>query len=123
MVRGMLPNFAFLVLFSAPSRDHLLGEEQQADVTACQTPMHGTKGDIKDGESRLGSTRLPRQPTLIPGPKRPISPSLESCPNMATLCCQDAGELEGSRLYWASTKFVLQGHMVGCFAPALVWPD
>ena len=33
-------------------------------MTASQTPMHGTKGDIKARESSLGSTRSPRKPTL-----------------------------------------------------------
>ena len=47
------------LLFSALSRDHPLGEQQAAKVTASQTPMHVTKGIIEAGESRLDLTRLP----------------------------------------------------------------
>ena len=37
-------------------------------------PRHGTKGDIKGRDSRLGVTRSPRFPTLEGRPRRPILP-------------------------------------------------
>ena len=41
-------------------------------MTAKHNPGHGTIGDIKDGESRLGATRSPRFPTLDGRPRWPI---------------------------------------------------
>ena len=43
-------------------------------MTARQIPRHGTEGDIKDRESRLGATRSPRFPTLDGRPRHPILP-------------------------------------------------
>ena len=85
--------------------------------------MHGTKGDIKARESRLGSTRSPQTPTLVGRPKWPILPILASRPHMATPWRQDAGESEGTGLHSAFREFVLEGHRVGCFTPALMRPD
>ena len=45
-------------------RVHSLHEQQAASVTAGHNPGHGTKGDIKDCESRLGASISPRLPTL-----------------------------------------------------------
>ena len=43
-------------------------------MTASNNPGHGTKGDIKGRESRLGATQSPRFPTLDSRPRRPILP-------------------------------------------------
>ena len=47
-------------------------EQQAASVTANNNPGHGTKGDIKGYESRLGASISPRLPTLDGPPRRPI---------------------------------------------------
>ena len=43
-------------------------------MTASHNPGHGTKGDIKGRESRLGVTQSPRFPTLVGRPRRPTLP-------------------------------------------------
>ena len=55
-------------------RVHPLDEQQAASVTASHSPGHGTKGDIKGCESRLGASISPRFPTLDSRPRRPILP-------------------------------------------------
>ena len=53
---------------------HPLDEQQAASVTASHNPGHGTIGDIKGCESRLGASISPRFPTLDGRPRRPILP-------------------------------------------------
>ena len=55
-------------------RVHPLGEQQAASVTASHNPGHGTKGDSKGCESRLGASISPRFPTLDGRARRPILP-------------------------------------------------
>ena len=55
-------------------RVHPIDEQQAASVTASHNPGHGTKGDIKGCESRLGASISPRFPTLDGRPRRPILP-------------------------------------------------
>ena len=55
-------------------RVHPLDEQQAASVTASHNPGHGTRGDIKGCESRLGASISPRFLTLDGCPRRPILP-------------------------------------------------
>ena len=55
-------------------RVHPLDEQQAASLTASHNPGHGTKGDIKGCESRLGASISPRFPTLDGRPRPPILP-------------------------------------------------
>ena len=59
-------------------RVHPLDEQQAASVTASHNPGHGTKGDIKGCESRLGASISPRLSTLDGRPRRPILPFWQS---------------------------------------------
>ena len=97
-------------------------EQQAANVTASQTPMHGIRGNIKAGESRLDLTRSPRIPTLAGHPRWPILPILAFLPHVATLLRQDSRVSAGTKLHRASRDLVIEGYKVDCFAAALVWP-
>ena len=60
--------------FLPDPRVHPLDEQQAASVTASHNPGHGTIGVIKDCESRLGASMLPRFLTLDGRLGRPILP-------------------------------------------------
>ena len=67
-MRATLPKVAFL-LISAPLRDDPIGEQQAASVTASQTPMQKTMGDVKACGSNLGLRRSPQKRTLVGNPR------------------------------------------------------
>ena len=92
-------------------------------MTASLTPMHGTKGDVKARESKLGLTRSPRKPTRVGNSRWLILPTWASLPHVATPWRQDAWESEGTKWQSASRGFPLEVFGVGCCAPALVWPS
>ena len=91
-------------------------------MTASQTEMHGTKGDIKARELRLGLIRWARKPTLVSHPRWRILPILASRPHVATPWRQDAWESGGTKLHRASKELILEGYRVGCFFPTLIRP-
>ena len=74
LVRSMIPPVCTACCFMRDPRVHPLDEQQAASVTASHNPGHGTKGDIKGCESRLGASISPRFPTLDGRPRRPILP-------------------------------------------------
>ena len=86
-------------------------------MTASDNPGHGTKGDIKGRESRLGATKSPRFPTLDGRPRRPILPFWQLSPHLTNPWCPDAGGSEGTRLGEGSREFVLEGHRVSYLVP------
>ena len=94
-------------------------------MTPSQTQTHGTKGDVKGHGSRLGLTRSPRKPTLAGRPRGPIlQDPWHLDPKWRPRGAKMPGNLgEPSCIYRAFKQFVLEGHMVGCFVPALVRPD
>ena len=108
-VRAALPNFDF-VLFSALSRDHLLGKQQAANMTASKTPMHATRGNINAFGSGLGLTRSPRKSTLPGQPRWPISPILAIGPHLATPWRHNTRGCGGTKLYRTSRDLVLKAY-------------
>ena len=74
LVRSMISPFCTACCFLPHPRVHPLDEQQAASVTASHNPGHGTRGDIKGCESRLGASISPTFPTLDGRPRRPILP-------------------------------------------------
>ena len=92
-------------------------------MKASQTPLHRVRGRVKGAILRLGPAGCPPEPTLVGHPRRPILPISASCPHMATVWLQDAGESEGSRLHRVFRQYVLKVYRADCLAPALLWSE
>ena len=106
-----LPKFA-LLLFSAPLCDHPIGEQQAANVTASQTPMHWTKGVSKPVDHSLFRRDCHKS--------QPWSATRDG--RFCQLWHPDARESEGGKLHRASRELILEGYRAGCFPPTLAWP-
>ena len=91
-------------------------------MTASQAPLHGTKGDPKAGESRLGSNEIATKAYPGSPPETANFANFGILAHMATPWRQDAGESEGTQLHRADREVLLEGHGGGCFSPALVRP-
>ena len=72
------PILPFVLLF-APSRDHPLGEQQAANVTAFQALMHGTIGEYQGSPTKA----WPDEISWKANPGRP--PEMDNFPNFGIL--------------------------------------